>query len=313
MPRIRTIKPNFWSHPNPPSPWARLLFLAMLNWADDHGIGTANPKELAAFAFPNDEEMDSCRTTVLLREIYRSYDVAFYVVRGRPYYAIKNWKDHQKVNNPAKEYYNPPPEEAETWLYQDEQVDSGSPTVVLREPSGTSGVQEVGNRKLEIGNKGGGSVSAHSYVSDARVITKPADDAAFTAATAERDSKLSGPVSIGATRLVATVVRNGAISDADRTVLRIKTSQGLAQGRSDEDMAECLRVWLKKNHLGPNALLTCLTEVDKLKLNGRQLTNTEVSFTRLDDIANKHDPRPSTDEERRDNVIELHSTTREIT
>lgn len=130
--------------------------------------------------------------------------------------------------------------------------------------------------------------SADHYVSNARDPHVRASNETFELATAERGSGLSAPVSIGATRLVATVIRNGIISDADRTILRIQTSKGLSQGRSDDDMAECLRIWLTKNHLGPHALLSCLTEVDKCKLNGHTMTGTEKSYAKLDEIDRKY-------------------------
>src|SRR5690625_833621 len=57
MPRMRTLKPEFWDSPSTAKAdlAVRLTFLAMWNWADDSGHGTANVKELEAFAFPNDE------------------------------------------------------------------------------------------------------------------------------------------------------------------------------------------------------------------------------------------------------------------
>jgi len=76
---------------------------------------------------------------------------------------------------------------------------------------------------------------------------------------------LSPPVTIGASRLVATLIGD-TISHADRTILRIKASEALNQGRTDDDIADCLRIWLTKPELGPHALLCCLTEVDKRKL-----------------------------------------------
>ena len=56
MARIRTIKPEFWDSPDTAKagPWARLCFIALWNWADDYGRGTANLKELEGFIFPND-------------------------------------------------------------------------------------------------------------------------------------------------------------------------------------------------------------------------------------------------------------------
>lgn len=118
-----------------------------------------------------------------------------------------------------------------------------------------------------------GSVSAHRYVSNAEA-REPAD-AAFDVATSERGLERSSPVSIGATRLVATVIGNGKIGAADRTILRIKASEAIASGRSDDDVGECLRVWLTKTDLGANALLCCMAEVDKRKLNGHALNGSD--------------------------------------
>ena len=57
MPRIRNLKPQFWDSPDTARAdlACRLLYMAMWNWADDAGRGTANLKELEAFAFPNDD------------------------------------------------------------------------------------------------------------------------------------------------------------------------------------------------------------------------------------------------------------------
>lgn len=125
MARIRAIKPEFWSSPDlPPDPWARLLYIAMWNWADDNGVGTAIPRELLGFAFPNDENhitLEDMRR--MLEEIHRAFDVKFYTVGGRPYYAIKTWEIHQKFDRRSKGKH-PGPESAETWLYQDVSEDS---------------------------------------------------------------------------------------------------------------------------------------------------------------------------------------------
>lgn len=138
----------------------------------------------------------------------------------------------------------------------------------------------------------GSPVSTQPYETD--MPARAAEDSAFDLATSERND-LSPPVSVGASRLVATVIRNGVIPDADRTILRIKTSAGLSQGRSDDDMAECLRIWLTKSELGPNALLCCLTEVDKRKLNsnGHRLATSDLRVLEGEALKQKfrtHDP-----------------------
>ncbi|MFI6329872.1 hypothetical protein ACIBBG_16415 [Micromonospora chersina] len=101
MARIRSIKPEFWSSPGQQQcrdPYARLLFIAMWNWADDTGRGTANARELAGFAFPHDEELSSADIRRMLGEIRRAFGVVFYEVGGRPYYLIPSWDRHQKID-----------------------------------------------------------------------------------------------------------------------------------------------------------------------------------------------------------------------
>lgn len=263
MPRIRTFKPDFWGHPRQPSPWARLLFLAMLNWADDAGIGTANPKELAAFAFPNDEEIDSVRATVLLREIYHSYQVVFYVVGGRPYYAVENWQQHQKINNPAKNFYNPQPDKAETWLYQDECQPSCSPTVGLHEDSGTSGVQEVGSRKSEVGTTSG-YVGGERYESNARA-REPMDLTTIITGKPPEPPKPPppdyGPNYARAMDLVATIVGRQHPEKTRRELVRY-ARELLDEGIPHDVVEKALRLWMTKK-LHPSQLPMLVSDVIK--------------------------------------------------
>lgn len=116
MTRIRTIKPEFWDSPSTAKagPWARLLFIALWNWADDYGRGTANLKELEGFAFPNDDKFtDSSGNTVnfreLVAEVSECFGVVFYEVDGRPFYAVPTWDEHQRNERRAKRSKYPAP------------------------------------------------------------------------------------------------------------------------------------------------------------------------------------------------------------
>ena len=116
MARIRTIKPEFWDSPSTAkaSPWARLLFIAMWNWADDYGRGTANLKELEGFAFPNDDDFkDSSGNTVhfseLVAEVSECFGVVLYEVDNRRYYEIPSWDTHQRNERRAKQSKYPSP------------------------------------------------------------------------------------------------------------------------------------------------------------------------------------------------------------
>lgn len=148
MARIRSIKPEFWSSPSlPGDPWARLLYVAMWNWADDNGVGTAIPRELLGFAFPNDEWMTVVDLRRMLVEIRRVFGVDFYTVAGRPYYAIPSWEMHQKFDRRSKGKH-PGPEEAETRLYLEEQQDSTESHESTSSPrrDSVAGTGEQGNR-----------------------------------------------------------------------------------------------------------------------------------------------------------------------
>lgn len=115
--RIRTVKPELWSSPDTAAcadPWARLLFIAMWNWADDTGKGTANPKELAGFAFPNDDHIDSTSIRRMLVEVSNAYGVVLYRVGRRTYYAIPSWDQHQKIDRKSGGRH-PEPSEGEPW------------------------------------------------------------------------------------------------------------------------------------------------------------------------------------------------------
>ena len=117
MARIRSIKPEFWDSPSTAraSAVARLAYIAMWNWADDHGRGTANHKELEGFAFPNDDRFtDSSGNTVhfrsLVAEVSECFGVTFYTVDGRPYFEIPTWDQHQRNERRAKQSKYPSPQ-----------------------------------------------------------------------------------------------------------------------------------------------------------------------------------------------------------
>lgn len=110
MPRIRTIKPEFWSSPaiGKLDPLDRLLFIALWSFADDEGRGRAIPRELAGFAFPWDN-IDDERITEGLRRLSGESMVTLYTVEGMPLFQITNWEKHQKVKNPGQSRLPPPP------------------------------------------------------------------------------------------------------------------------------------------------------------------------------------------------------------
>mgnify|MGYP000426208500 CR=1 FL=1 len=99
MPRIRTIKPEFWGDEKlaPCSPMTRLVFLGLISMADDTGRMLDNVKVIDAFIFP--ESSETCRGAVdelsAMGRIRRGKTAS-----GQRVIEIAKWRDHQKIDKP---------------------------------------------------------------------------------------------------------------------------------------------------------------------------------------------------------------------
>jgi hypothetical protein len=198
MPRIRTVKPEFWDSPSTrrASAIARLTFIGMWNWADDAGRGTANPKELEGFIFPNDdiEELSGgkCRSfRHALAEVADAYGVIFYEVNRRPYYEIPSWASHQR-NERTAQGKHPTSDEADDAVIR-ASASSGGTSDNLRDEAAelptasVPGTGEQGNRGTgEVGT--GEQVRASANVLPPLAIVGPSFDD-FWAAYPRKDDK----------------------------------------------------------------------------------------------------------------------------
>jgi hypothetical protein len=110
MARIRSIKPDFWTSEQVMecSPIARLMFIGMWNFADDHGRLPSAPKTIKAQIFPADD-IDSANVRRMIDELAANSLVQVYVVDEKEYLFITGWH-HQKIDKrqPPK-YPDPPP------------------------------------------------------------------------------------------------------------------------------------------------------------------------------------------------------------
>lgn len=77
---------------------ARLLLIASLNFADDHGGLDRSAKQLKAQAFPYDDI--DCEP--LVQELLKAGLMIEYSANGKKYLHIKGFRKHQKVEKPAK-------------------------------------------------------------------------------------------------------------------------------------------------------------------------------------------------------------------
>lgn len=175
MPRIRTIKPEFWSSPDTAqaSPLARLTYIAMWNWADDYGRGTLNLKELEGFIFPNDDVSTLAAGTSdtsagtsytfrrVVQEVVNAFGLTIYEVDRRTYYAIPSWNEHQRTERKAKTKH-PAPEDGKNIT---DQWSDGTSEHFLHTnketPAHDAGTSDIGKGKGK--GKGSGETLQPSY------------------------------------------------------------------------------------------------------------------------------------------------------
>jgi hypothetical protein len=109
MPRIRTIKPDFFTSDTVSAlPLrARLTWIGLWTHCDDHGRCRDNVKLIKAAVWPLDEvslrDIESD-----LRDLEAAGVLFRYEVAGKGYLQVTNWREHQKVDHPSKSPIPPP-------------------------------------------------------------------------------------------------------------------------------------------------------------------------------------------------------------
>lgn len=104
MARIRSIKPEFWTSDQVVecSVPARLLFIGIWNFCDDHGRHPLSAKRLKALIYPSDEISPDAIWSMLV-ELCDHNLIEAYEVGGKEYFHVTGWA-HQKIDKrqPAK-------------------------------------------------------------------------------------------------------------------------------------------------------------------------------------------------------------------
>jgi hypothetical protein len=112
MPRIRTIKPEFWTDDllGTLSREARLLFIGAWNQADDEGLLRWTAPTLKGAIFPFDDDIGITEVEGYMREL-EACEVIFPYLGGRSQQKlayIVNFLKHQKINRPSPSKLPPP-------------------------------------------------------------------------------------------------------------------------------------------------------------------------------------------------------------
>lgn len=101
MPRIRTIKPEFWTDEKIVSlPFeARLLFIGLWNFADDVGALDYRPERISMQIFPGNQEIN---VAAMLDLLEAAELIEFWDLDDNRVIKITHWDIHQKIDNPSR-------------------------------------------------------------------------------------------------------------------------------------------------------------------------------------------------------------------
>ena len=93
MPRKRMINPNFWRDEKigQCTHMERLLFQGLWTFAEDNGVGRANPLLIKADVFPYDT-LRGADITKALNKLASLGLIILYEVDGQKYYKVTNFK-----------------------------------------------------------------------------------------------------------------------------------------------------------------------------------------------------------------------------
>ena len=108
MARIRTIKPEFWTHGalSECLVSARLLFIGMWNFCDDQGHHVLSFKRLKMEIFPGDE-MSTLEIQEWITQLYDHELIGVYNSEDKLYIKVLGWSDHQIINRPSTAFFLP--------------------------------------------------------------------------------------------------------------------------------------------------------------------------------------------------------------
>lgn len=114
MPRIRTIKPEFWSDEKLAyvSRDARLLFIGLWNLSDDFGVCKGHISWIKSQLFPYDD-LSMRKFQSWLNQLIDQKFITPFSQNGEKFLYIRNFNKHQVINRPSKQRNPEPPKDIE--------------------------------------------------------------------------------------------------------------------------------------------------------------------------------------------------------
>ena len=182
--RIRTVKPE-WLEDEllaGASDEARVLSIALILMADDHGRGRASIAVIASGAWRYEMERDEgaratetlAKASRALRELVEIGFARLYEVSRQRYYELPNWTRHQRVDKPGQPRV-PLPVEAESSTISQSDSDSRDRRETVASDSGESRETLAPDQGSGIRDLGPGGDLTRAPVREARSEPKPRD------------------------------------------------------------------------------------------------------------------------------------------
>lgn len=147
MPRIRTIKPEFWNDEKIGNlkRECRLLFIGLWNQADDYGTVRSNPVWIKSQVFPYDEDLRTNELSKWLAALVDARMLEPFTHQGEGFYNIRTFLSHQKVDKPSKPLI---PLESKALL-----IGSANTPRILPEGSGPEVVSSTEEKEEDVGTR----------------------------------------------------------------------------------------------------------------------------------------------------------------
>jgi hypothetical protein len=160
MPKIRTIKPEFWEDEKIASlpRECRLLFIGLLNFCDDGGVIKSNPLFIKSRVFPLDNDVTKSTVDNWMGKLEALKLVSRIIYKGEGFYHITKFSLHQLVDKRWAKY-SIPLEELKALTELNHSV---SQEVTARPQGGHAAVLDMERKGKEVdmeGDVGGGAVA----------------------------------------------------------------------------------------------------------------------------------------------------------
>jgi hypothetical protein len=112
---MRSVKPEFWADPSLArlSRDARLMYIALWNFADEHGRLFGDPRYIKGQVFPYDDDLTAAEVGELLGQLVTAGKIRPYSVGGDAYLFLPKLAKHQRLEQEKVPSRLPDPKDAD--------------------------------------------------------------------------------------------------------------------------------------------------------------------------------------------------------